>query len=166
MLCFYLDASAWTKRFTNELGGDTVSALLQTVAADEMASLYTSSVAIAETAAAVNRYRNRVNMPDSEFIALINGILGDLNGVSRLPVLDSDYLDAIPLITRYHINSSDAVQLHGILYRLTTILSAQPSDIILVSSDSRFLRAARLTGLQTLDPTAFPLEAVPSLFEL
>jgi len=135
------------------------------VAVDEVAFLYTSGVAIAETAAAANRYRNRVNMPDSEFIALINGILGDLNGVSRLPVLDSDYLDAIPLITRYNMNSSDAVQLHGILHRLTAILSVKPSDIILVSSDSRFLRAARLTGLRTLDPAAFPLEAISSLFE-
>ena len=164
MLCFYLDASAWTKRFTNELGGDTISALLETTASDEAAFLCTSGIAIAETVAAVNRYRNRTGMPDSEFIALINGILGDWNRVSRLPVLDGDYLDAIPLITQYNINSSDAVQLHSLLYRLTATLSVEPSDIILVASDHRFLRAARLTGLQTLDPAAFPVEAVLSLF--
>ena len=150
MTRFILDASALGKRYVCEPGTPLVHYLFREVGVDRMSCLTMGAL---ETFSIIVRSRNRGKLNpqearDAEALLrreVVNG------GVEKIHPLGSVVLDSAALITRHHVNSTDAVLLHVSL-GLRDVLAADGNALVLVASDRRLLRAASAEALTTFDP--------------
>jgi predicted nucleic acid-binding protein len=146
----FWDASALAKRFVGESGSQTVNALFAAVPSAQMVTTISS---YSETFAALLRKHNQgvLSAPALSIAqaALRNEIIDD-PCFTVLGIDFDDFLDALDLIKRHNLNSSDATLLRAFL-RHTHVLGASPTAI-LVATDQRLLRAAGAEGMHVLNP--------------
>ena len=160
---FYLDASAYVKFYYPEPGSDAVEALVNALPARHARRLVVTSMTIAETLAVLNRRRNELRMPDSEYERVVARLLADIAFFTHWRVHDEDLLNATVLVPVHNLNASDALHLHTAL-RLDRILRRTRQDrVVLVASDRRLLRAADVEGLIPLDPETATLQEIQAL---
>jgi hypothetical protein len=102
------DASALTKRYYVEAGGDTVDALFATLPAPPMVTTFWGYV---ETYASLLRTRNRGGMSASSFSLAVTLLQAEILGSPDwllLTVEDAAVLSGIQLVQRHNLNSADA----------------------------------------------------------
>jgi predicted nucleic acid-binding protein len=141
---FYLDASAFVKRYTVEPGSAAVSLLVEDLLPARPVRLLTSWLGFLEIVAVLNRHRN-------------DGRLGDrLFQQALLPLTDDVAARALDLVVRHNLNASDALYLRQML-DWQAGCDPQTESLALIAADERLLRAAQAEGITTLDPeTADP----------
>lgn len=152
MLTCYLDASAWVKRYARETGWAIVDQVLDAAAASGSVKVLISGMAYAETIAALNTFRHRVAMAHEDFGILLQAVRQDLRRLHWIAIADRCYGDAAGLCIVHNLNASDAVQLAALLGSAARPSTDGAIPCCVVSADKRLLRAARRTGLLTLDP--------------
>ncbi len=150
MLC-YLDASAWSKRYTGEPGWESVDALLDEVAAAGQARLLASAITHAETLSALVRFRNRTALPDEEFDRVLGRLMADRDRLFWLSVPENAFRGCTSLILKHNLNATDAALL-WVLLDFRAVVQAGNGQLWLIACDKRLLRAASLEGLPCLDP--------------
>ena len=146
MSVFYLDASAWVKRYVQEAGSASLHALFA-----RGPRLATATLGYVETVAALSRrlageqrYRSLSRLEqDGRYLALLD--------VDR-PVITQ----AADLARQYQLRGADAIHLAAAL-RLQDILAPEKEELTLVGSDRELLTAAQHAGLLTQDPVFTPL---------
>jgi predicted nucleic acid-binding protein len=148
MPAFYLDSSALVKRYVPETGSDILNALFVRVPAQQM---IVSSWAVAETVAALNRKKNDTQMTSTALASTINLLLDETDLCWQPKVDSASVRDSLDLITRHNLNATDALHLHVVLH-LQKLLSQFETNLVLVTSDQRLLRAAKAEDLITIDP--------------
>jgi predicted nucleic acid-binding protein len=94
---FYLDASAWAKRYTGEQGWDVMDALFDD--ASQGTGLISSALSRAEVISAFTRFRNRTALSDEKFDEGLNQLSLDGARLYWLRIGDDAFRDAI-LFTR------------------------------------------------------------------
>jgi hypothetical protein len=149
------DASALVKRYWVENGAETVERLFRLVPRTRMA---VTVLGYAETFAILVRKRNARLLGPDTFRDARNNLYDDAFGPGSLNLFDIAYSDVpagTALIERHNINSSDAAILASYIHQRPRLTS----EPILVASDNRLLRAARVEGFRTLNPeTVAPLD--------
>jgi len=159
VLYFYLDASAWAKRYLPENGSESVTFLLNTLERIAPQRLIVSAAGIAETIATINRRRSQVGVRTETYLQVVQGIRVNSRGFAYKITRDSDILDAVDLITKHNLNTSDALHLHLALAANKELVGSNLGTLAVVTSDQRLLRAAAAEGLAVLDPeVTTPLE--------
>lgn len=146
---FYLDASAWVKRYHTESGSDLINILFQQTTKTQR--IITSLWSLGETFATLNRNKNRFNIPEREFVKISSAFLTDCENIHLLPLSDSQLFKAIIHIEKYNLNSADAYHLSTALY-LKETLSPFNHAIILISADERLLKATKDEGIHVFSP--------------
>jgi len=163
MILCYVDASAWSKRYTGEIGWEVLDVLLDEVALGGHALLISSAISHAETYSALVRFRNRTTLPDDKFDQAINRITADQDKLFWLPVAEAVFRSCSPLILKHNINATDAALLR-VLLGLRDEVQTMGHRVWLVASDKRLLRAATIEGLPCLDPEVSSPREVRQLF--
>jgi predicted nucleic acid-binding protein len=148
---FYLDASALAKRYVPETGSAQVDAILDTIPPHRILVL---NVGAGEVVSIFVRKRNAGRLSVADFRQAMASFDAEIIGaadVTKVSVTNRLALTSFPLIVAHSINSSDAVMLKSAL-ALARRLRRAGSDLVVVASDQRLLRAAQVEGLSTFNP--------------
>ncbi len=145
---FYLDASAWVKRYHTEPGSDLVNLLFQKATGLQ---LITSLWSLGETFASLNRNKNRFNIPEEDFDKVTFTFLSDCEDIHLLPLNDNQLFKSLLHIRKYNLNSADAYHLSAVL-ELKDTLTLLEHTITLISSDERLVKASKSEGIPVFDP--------------
>lgn len=146
---FYLDASAWVKRYHTELGSDLINVLFQKTIKHQR--IITSLWSFGETFAVLNRNKNRFNIPERDFNKISSAFLTECENIHLLPLNDDQLFKAVVYISKYNLNSADAYHLSAIL-QLKETLASLNHTVILISADERLLKATKGEGIPIFDP--------------
>ena len=155
MIYFALDASALAKRYVAEPGSAVIDYLLTALPTDR---LYCLTLGALETFSIVVRARNSGRITDGTFIEAIQRLRREvfLGDARLLSAPDSLILRSDLLVQTHNINANDAIFLRALL-DIRPTLQGSDDDLVLLASDLRLLRAARLEGLPTFNPEAADL---------
>ncbi len=147
---FYMDPSALLKRYHDEEGTGLVNKLFEKLEARQ--ERFTASVwSIAESAAVLNRIKNKLKIKEDDFAEILMSFLSEIKHFHFLAVNDERVLASIPYSLTHDINSSDGLHLKT-LKDLEKAVSLLGGKVVLVAADKRFLRAAKDEGAATFDP--------------
>ena len=143
---WYCDASAWVKRYVQELGSGTVHSLFER--RERMGS---STLGYVEVVADLYR---RVS-PNS-LAVLEPRLTADWQGMAHLPLTDGVITQAADLSLQYKLRAADAVHLATAL-DLQDMLAAINESVVFMASDRELLSAAREAGLTASNPAVVEL---------
>ena len=142
---YFLDTSAFVKRYRPEVGAEVV----QRVFAEPTATVLASAITLAETYAALYRYSRKGQLPQVALNEALDGVTLDLErgALNVLDVTSRHVARTRSLIAEFGLTSHDALI-------LATALDLKAFDVIFVCADVRsgLLRAAESCGLSTLNP--------------
>ena len=141
MSVFYLDSSAWVKRYAQEKGSERVQRLF-----DQRERLGSSSLGYVEAAAALCR-----RLSEEDLARFETRLKLDWQEMTRLPVSAEVIDEAVSLARRHKRRGADAVHLATAL-TLGRALAEVNATVVLVTSDEELLQAARAAGLQVENP--------------
>jgi len=151
MNSFFLDGSALAKRYVSEIGSALVDVILDTVAEPR---IYLLNIGFAEVVSVLVRKKNAGGTSAAGFNLALLGLEREVTrsvGKHLLSFDNSVASDALPLIVKHAINSTDAIVLRVAL-DIAQLLRVGGDDLVLVASDQRLLRAAGAEGLTTFNP--------------
>jgi predicted nucleic acid-binding protein len=158
----FWDASALAKRYTKEVGTDTVNALFKAVPATSMA---TTVWGYAETYSLLLRAFNGERLDRTSFAtstaALQREIISSPD-FGFLSVDDRAVPASLPLMQRHNLNTTDATLL-AVLLRHARALPPSARRYVLVAADRRFVRASQAEGFAAIDPEQVATADVPTL---
>ena len=146
---FYLDASAWVKRYHTELGSDLTNILFQRTIKHQR--IITSLWSFGETFAVLNRNKNRFSIPEREFNKISSAFFTECENIHLLPLNDDQLFTSVIYVRKYNLNSADAYHLSTIL-QLKETLTSLKHTVILISADERLLKATKREGISVFDP--------------
>jgi predicted nucleic acid-binding protein len=158
---FFLDASAWIKRFHEEPGTDVVDRLVDALLAAPK-RIAISPLGLAEVSAALNRHKNEGRLPSSLVQQAIARLLLEASAMDVQPLSEAIVMESLPHISKHNVNASDALYLHQVIL-LKNLLHRVDHDVMLVASDRRLVRAATVEGITVLDPEIAVVADVPGL---
>ena len=151
MIYFWLDANAIAKRYVVEKGTPIINYFFANISHERIICLFDS---MDETRFVIVKYRNRGDISITGFNQAIQQfeteVVNSTEVVKEHATVDHKEA-ARQLIHDYPINSSDAYILQCALDKANE-LRMDGHDLILVSSDTDLLKAARSEGLRTFDP--------------
>ena len=157
----FWDASALVKRYTAELGRDTVNALFHAVPPLTMA---TTPWGYLETYAILVRRLNGGIIDLPSFTAAVTALQTEVvhsGDFGLLPIGERAVFASVATVRVHNLTATDAAILTALLGHVRA-LPAGGSACVLVASDRRLLRAAHAEGLATLNPEAVPAADVPA----
>jgi hypothetical protein len=141
---YYLDASAWVKRYSAEAGSDQVERLFESGS-----WLACAALGYVEVCAAVGRKHAE---PTAESAASeLHQVHRDWTGFVRIQLTDDIIEQAIESALRWTLRAADGVHLASALY-LRHKVEGQQGEVWFVCSDARLTAAAERAGLPVLDP--------------
>lgn len=146
MILFYLDASAWVKRYFEELGSELV---------DEMFvpsnTLSCSPLGFIEVGSAMARKRSAGTVTDEEFVAKRSLLVNDWRHFLRIEMTPVVVHRAFDLADAYSLRGADSVHLASALEAKAELRLAA-EEFTFVASDAELVAAARSAGLIAIDP--------------
>lgn len=152
MYCFYFDASALAKRYTVEIGSETIDFPFDSVHPLRLQCLILGAI---EVFWMCLRKRNDGRITQIQFSHAIRNLENEVirahSDFDLIPISDSLVFNAIPLIESYSLNSTDALVLRSAL-DLNVHLNTTNDILVLVVSDQRLLKAAQQEGLLVFNP--------------
>jgi predicted nucleic acid-binding protein len=162
MLNFYFDSSALAKGYIEEKGSLIVEYILKNTVAKQWRVLM---LGLLETVSIFVRKKNGGIISKAVFRTSLQALRRDFIDNLSSSIIEAKNalaLDAIYLIEKYSINSTDAVVLRSAL-DLASVERKQGNDLILVTSDQRLITAAKAEGLQVINPETADLAEIEKL---
>lgn len=152
----FLDASALTKAYIEEVGDANVRGLLRRAGGD----LYLSELVVLEVLTAIrNAHRG---LPRKDYVQAVRWFWADYQGLFGIVEVNRQVVaDAIALTTKHRearARSMDVLHLATAL-RLQVTRSAR--EVTMVTSDRDLAALSSECGLRTFDPSREPLAALP-----
>jgi predicted nucleic acid-binding protein len=158
---FWLDASALVKRYLAEIGTPLMNHLFTQVPPQQMVCLLEG---VGEVISVLIRRRNGGAISKAacqqSLTALRTEIIHQAD-VEKVERTSQQVVNSWPLLDQHSLNSTDALILRCALDYAANLRRAG-FDLVLVSADTRLVRAAKLEGLQTIHPEMDDLLVVDS----
>ncbi|MGH9608409.1 MAG: type II toxin-antitoxin system VapC family toxin [Bryobacteraceae bacterium] len=146
MTIFYVDSSAWLKRYFDEPGTGWMASLF------EREERLTSSVlGYVEVASALARQQVSRKLGGPKLAELRKRLEADWADMGGLPLTSELAEQAASLSNEYRLRGADAVHLTTVL-SLKDSLSGSNDSVRFVASDRELLEAARRAGMEADDP--------------
>jgi predicted nucleic acid-binding protein len=140
---YYLDASVWTKRYSQERGSEQVLLLFE-----QGNILACATLGFVETCAAVAR---KLDGPAAEAAKIaLDQIAGDWKGFIRIQLTDQIADQAAESAARWKLRGADAVHLASALYLRRRL--GGDDETCFVCADERLTAVAQQAGLEVMDP--------------
>lgn len=156
------DASGLVKRYFREAGSETVDAIFQSPAVDQMA---TTIWGYAECVSILHRKRNVNLIAAAAYTETVTALQQEVlvsNDFKTLTIEDDRVLAGLGFVVRHNLNSNDAAILATYL-RFQSSLPAGSPLCILAAADKRLIRAAEAEGLKTLNPEQVTVSDVAAI---
>ena len=150
MVSFWLDGSALAKRFVPETGSALVDFVLENVGEQR---IYILNIGYAEVVSVLVRKKNAGALSASQFAQALLNLDKEIQSLGKhvLSFDNSVTADALALIVKHSINSTDAILLQ-VAMDVAQHLRSGGDGLALVSSDQRLLRVAQAEGIITFNP--------------
>jgi uncharacterized protein len=142
---YYLDSSAWVKRYGDEQGSAIVGALFE-----NGSRLACSVLGLVEVHAALARRVKRGDLSENDFLQLTIEIRMDWQSFYQLPVFPEVASSAVILAREEALRGMDALHLASAIY-LSKL--ENEIDFALICSDVELNEAAQRRGLRVIDPS-------------
>ncbi len=165
MRYFYIDSCALVKRYHKEKGTDQVDVLFDTLIGRKPKCLITSIISIPETVATLNRKKNEGKIVTAQFKEILANLFDEVDMLDIITVDEERILGSIPLITKYNLNSADALHLSAIT-EAGVIAKYIERTVIMVTSDKRLLKVSGNEGFKTLNPEEVDVITIKELIEV
>ncbi len=147
MTIYYLDASAWVKRYYVEPGSERVRALFE-----QGAVLASASLGLVEVASTLARKEKAGDIARSRLDQALRDLRQDWQQFAKVYLTDEVLTDAFRVARANALRGSDAVHLASAL--LVKADLPEPEDtMVLVTSDHELREAGQGSGLHVVDPT-------------
>lgn len=146
MTRYYLDPSAWVKRYVRESGSGIVMNLWQSIDTGEAQGIC-HWLGLTEVISVLHRRRNAGAISGRALQRCLDQFEEDSQRIVWLPVSWIAVVNSAVHISRHNLNATDALHLEIIL-----TLRSVGMPVTLVSSDRRLLRAAAAENLPTINP--------------
>ena len=159
MALLFWDASGLAKRYTAEIGRETVNAIFTHAAGHDLA---TTPWGYAETYSILLRKLNGGAISADAWAKAVNALQAEVVNApdfGLLSISDTMIFACTLIMQKHNLNATDA----AILTMLLEYSHATGTSCLLIAADQRLLRAASAEGLATLNPEAVPAAAVPAL---
>jgi predicted nucleic acid-binding protein len=148
MSIFYVDSSAWIKRYFLEDGSPAVEEMFE-----RSQFLACSILGRVEVAATIARKKKAGPLSQSEYEQIQHRLKQDWAGFYQIP-LDAAILAQVELALSSALRGADAVHLASALYLQKRF--AGNAEVILVSSDKALNEAAQQLQVSVIDPVYAP----------
>jgi len=146
MMLFYLDSSAWVKRYFRELGSGWINRQFE-----QEIVLGGSTLGLIEVTATCARKRTAGAIDADRFQQIETGLLDDWNGFFQMELTSEVVQRSLEVASTLGLRGADSVHLASALL-LQTQLGISNHDFTFVSSDQELNLAARAAGLSVIDP--------------
>lgn len=150
---FWLDASALAKRYVPEKGTALMNHLFSRTSPPDLVCLLEG---IGEVISILVRRHNSGSLSQSVYRQVLSDLHSEISNPQEIEKIHPTTFQ-VPvswdLIEKHSINSTDAVILKCALDEAAE-LRTDGDDLVLVSADSRLVRAAKAEGLLTFNPEA------------
>lgn len=143
---YYLDSSAWIKRYFDESGSRWISSLF---AKGEV--LASSFLGYVEVAAALSRQSHRQNVASANASGLHSVLDADWRGFLKLNLDEAVVGNAVALAWQVRLKGADAIHLAA-ANRLQMGLASHSTRMVFVTSDAELNAAARSIDIHVIDP--------------
>jgi predicted nucleic acid-binding protein len=150
MIFYYLDASAWVKRYYEEAGTPHVEKLFS-----EEYLLGCSSLGLVEVVAALSRKEKagQISRPARE--EGLSDLERDWRTLVQIRVWDDIIAQASHFARQFALRGADAIHLASAL-SVAQSLTGSDDRVVLVSCDRELLGAAEASGLEVFNPEGLP----------
>ena len=148
---FWLDASAYAKRYVAEKGTHLVNHLFSLIPLERMVCLFQGG---GEMIFVFVRRRNESKITAIRFNLIREHFETEFierDEMEQIFPTEDQMTDSWDLIEKHSLNSTDAILLQCALDRVNELRIAG-DNLVLVSSDKRLIRAAMIEGLLTFNP--------------
>ena len=159
MALLFWDASGLAKRYTAEMGRETVNSVFAYAAAHDMA---TTPWGYAETYSILLRKLNGGAINAAAWAKAVNALQAEVVNAPNfglLSISDTMIFACALMMRKHNLNATDS----AILMMPLDYAQETGTSCLLIAADQRFLRAASAEGLTTLNPEAVSATAVPAL---
>ena len=146
MIIYYLDASAWVKRYYQEVGTQWVQGLFahnETIAC--------ATLGMIEVMATLSRKRKAREIAMSQFKLKAQELEDDWKRFIQIQMTSEVVDNAKELTKKLALRGSDAIHLSSALLLQRRFLG-KDDRLIVVTSDYELKKAAKSTGLTDIDP--------------
>lgn len=148
MTIFYVDSSAWLKRYFDEPGTGWMIRLFE-----REERLTSSLLGYVEAASALARQQTSRKLEGSKLTELRKRLEADWADMGGLPLTSELAGQAVTVAREYRLRGADAVHLAKAL-NLKDSLKGSSDSVRLVASDRELLEAALRAGLDVDDPAS------------
>ena len=150
MICYYIDASAWVKRYYQETGSNWINILFK-----ENNKFACSPLGYIEVLATLSRKRKNNDISITDFHTKANELKSEWSGFIEVNFDQYTISEAENFLNNHSLKGADTVHLSSAI-----ILKNHPSfvnvNLIFVSSDDDLSNAATLQGFTVINPENFP----------
>ncbi|MBM4035581.1 MAG: type II toxin-antitoxin system VapC family toxin [Planctomycetes bacterium] len=146
MKVYYLDASAWVKRYYHEAGSAWVCNLFQ-----QVTPLASCSLGFIEVVATLARKAKARELRQAELVRRLRESEADWADLVQVHLTPRVLELARDAAKTYSLRGADAVHL-GSALAIRASLPGQDDQVVVVASDTELKEAAIASGLSVLDP--------------
>lgn len=146
MIFYYLDASAWVKRYYQEDGTSWIQSLFT-----HKQVLACSSLGMIEVMATLSRKRKALEISLSQFKLKAQELEDDWKHFIQVQMTDAIVHIAKELTMKLSLRGSDAVHLSSALL-LQRRFAKKSEQLIMITSDYELKEAAKSSRLDVIDP--------------
>ena len=151
MIVFYLDTSAFVKRYRTEKGTEVMDQIFALLDLDASKKASTSMLGVLEFVSACSRLQKNQEIEADDFNNLFAQFLEDLEKYYLIrPLNDQVVVAGIKEIIEHRLKSADSLHLATAL-RLERILGDE-NLVVFVTADEELFKAAREEGIETINP--------------
>ena len=151
MPAYYIESSAWLKRYKSEIGSDVVSELLTGRTADDI--FVTSHLSVLEVSTVAARLLKGRAITPSQYERVVGTFTQDLSmhAVVILPLFHTLVQESIDLLPQYPLRTADALQFATAL-RVSRAVAVADQPFHVVSADKEIIAACAGHDIPQLDP--------------
>lgn len=154
MPAYFLESSAFVKRFAPERGSTFVLALLRPSAKNR---LYAARITEVEVCAALIRRQKGQTLSDDQTTKALRRLHRDFpRRFTHIAISENVIIEALRLTKMYGLRGYDALQLAAALEANGERLGHGLAPLILVSADTELNSAAEAEGLTVENPNNYP----------
>lgn len=146
MIFYYLDASAWVKRYCLETGSPWVGEFF-----GQQQRIACAALGYVEVTATLARKSKAQEMAAPAFEEKLQELRDDWSRFFQVKVTDEVTDLAVDLARNLALRGADAVHLAAALW-FRGLLSAEEDQLVFVASDRELKNGARSSGLEVVDP--------------
>lgn len=146
MIFYYLDASAWVKRYHQEVGTLWVRDLF-----GKKPFLACGSIGVVEVTATLARKQKTNAFSPSELAEKLQDLAGHWESFIQIHLFPEALALALDVAHKLALRGADAVHLASVLILQQRFAEAN-DQVILVASDRELKAAAQASGLAVIDP--------------